>query len=49
MTTNNMKGDFNIENLNIDLIPIDINFFNFSKIKGYLAQTFCDKMEEKEK
>ena len=86
MTTNNMIGDFNIENLNIDLIPIDIDLLSLEKedsikeiyidknlscvsdlanavvkletcfgkikykyIKGDLAQTFCDTMEEKEK
>ena len=86
MSTNNMISDFNIENFNIDLIPIDIDLFSLEKentikeifidnnlssvsdlanavvkletcfgkiqykyIKGDLAQTFCDTMEEKEK
>ena len=86
MTTNNMILDFNIENLNIDLVPIDIDLLSLERvdsikeiyidknlscvsdlanavvkletcfgkikykyIKGDLAQTFCDTMEEKEK
>ena len=86
MTTNNMISDFNIENLNIDLIPIDIDLLSLERedslkeiyidknlscisdlanavvkletcfgkiknkyIKGDLAQTFCDTMNEKEK
>ena len=31
MTTNNMTSDFNIENLNIDLVPIDIDLLSLER------------------
>ena len=86
MTTNHMMAEFNIENFNIDLIPIEIDLLSLERedslkeiyiekdnscisdlanavvkletcfgkirykyIKGDLAETFCNIVEEKEK
>ena len=86
MTSNHIRGDFNIKNLNFDLIPIDIDLLSLERnnclkeiyvendltsvgdlanslvklemifgkikykyIKGDVAQTFCNMVEEKEK
>ena len=42
MSTNNMIADFNIENLNIDLIPIDIDLFSLEK-ENSIKEIYIDK------
>ena len=42
ITTNNMLSDFNIENFNIDLIPIDIDLFSLEK-KNNIKEIYIEK------